>query len=141
VRHVSQQHFNQLFSNNKVSIKNHLVFSYLYRFIPYSFTPAVIPLGVLYLINAYTSDGQHKEPQQQRQRGQQRTEQPECQPAAPLHLLLSKCWLYKHKCFRLCSTPWSTCRLLNLKHRHRRRGIGLEIFNALSHLPFLKLWR
>jgi hypothetical protein len=27
-------------------------------------------LGILYLINAYTSDGQHKEPQQQPQRGQ-----------------------------------------------------------------------
>jgi hypothetical protein len=28
-------------------------------------------LGILYLINAYTSDGQHKEPQQQQQWGQQ----------------------------------------------------------------------
>jgi hypothetical protein len=42
-------------------------------------------LGILYLINAYTSDGQHKEPQQQQQqqqqqRGQQWREQPECQP-------------------------------------------------------------
>jgi hypothetical protein len=80
VRHVSQLHFNQLFSNNKVSIKNHLVFSYLYGFIPYSFTPAIVPLGILYLIHAYTSDGQHKELQQQQQRGQQRREQPECQP-------------------------------------------------------------
>jgi hypothetical protein len=57
-----------------------------------------------------------------------------------LHLLLSKCWLCKHKCFRLCSRPWSTCKLLNLKHRHHRRGRGLEIFSALSHLPFLMLW-
>jgi hypothetical protein len=37
-------------------------------------------LGILYLINSYTSDGQHKEPQQQQQ--QQQREQPECQPAA-----------------------------------------------------------
>jgi hypothetical protein len=58
-----------------------MVFSYLYRFIPYSFTLAIILLGIHYLINAYTSDGQHKEPQQQ-QRGQQRREQSECQPAA-----------------------------------------------------------
>jgi hypothetical protein len=35
-------------------------------------------LGIPYLINAYTSDGQHKESQQQQQ---QRGEQPECQPA------------------------------------------------------------
>jgi hypothetical protein len=58
----------------------------------------------------------------------------------PLRLLLSKCWLCKHKCFRLCSRPWSTCKLLNLKRCHRRQGIGLEIFSALSHLPFLILW-
>jgi hypothetical protein len=58
----------------------------------------------------------------------------------PLHLLLSKCWLCKHKCFRLCSRPWSTCRLLNLKHHHHCLGICLEIFSALRCLPFLKLW-
>jgi hypothetical protein len=38
-------------------------------------------LGILYLINAYTSDGQHKEPQQQQRRGQQWGEQLERQPA------------------------------------------------------------
>jgi hypothetical protein len=58
----------------------------------------------------------------------------------PLRLLLSKCWLCKHKCFRICSRPRSTCKLLNLKHRHYRRGICLENFSALSHLPFLMLW-
>jgi hypothetical protein len=58
----------------------------------------------------------------------------------PLRLLLSKCWLCKHKCFRLCSKPWSTCRLLNLKRHHHRRGIGLEIFSALSYLHFLMPW-
>jgi hypothetical protein len=58
----------------------------------------------------------------------------------PLHLHLSKCWLCKHKCFRLCSRPWSTCKLLDLKCRHHHRGIGLEIFSALSHRPFLILW-
>jgi hypothetical protein len=58
----------------------------------------------------------------------------------PLHLLLSKCWLCKHKCFRLCSRPWSACKLLKLKGRHCHRGIGLEIFRTLSHQPFLMLW-
>jgi hypothetical protein len=57
----------------------------------------------------------------------------------PLHLLI-KCCLCKHKCFRLCSRLWSTCKLLNLKYRHHRRGIGLEILSALSRLPFLMLW-
>jgi hypothetical protein len=39
-------------------------------------------LGILYLINAYTSDGQYKELQQQQQQcwGQQWREQPECNP-------------------------------------------------------------
>jgi hypothetical protein len=40
----------------KDSIKN-LVFSYLYEFFHYSFTPAIVLLGILYLINTYTSDG------------------------------------------------------------------------------------
>jgi hypothetical protein len=63
--------------------KGHLVSSYLYGTIPYSFTPAIILLGILYLINAYTSDGHHEEPQQQQQQQeQQRGEQPECQPTA-----------------------------------------------------------
>jgi hypothetical protein len=49
-------------------------------FFHYSFTPAIVLLSILYLINAYTSDGQHKEPQQQQQQwGQQLREQPECQ--------------------------------------------------------------
>jgi hypothetical protein len=64
VRPVSQLHFNQLFS-------------YLYVFFHYSFAPVVVLLGILYLIDAYTSDGQHKELQQQQQWG----EQPECQSA------------------------------------------------------------
>jgi hypothetical protein len=66
----------------KVSIKNHLVFSYLYGFIHYSFTPPIILLGILYLINAYTLDGQHKEQQQLLLIGQQWGEQPEYQPTA-----------------------------------------------------------
>jgi hypothetical protein len=53
----------------------------------------------------------------------------------PLHLLLSKCWLCKCKCFRPCSRPWSTC-MLNPKH-HRHQGIGVEIFSTLSRRPFL----
>jgi hypothetical protein len=56
----------------------------------------------------------------------------------PLRLLLSKCWLCKHKCFRPCSRPWSTC-MHNPKH-HCHRGIGWEIFSALSGQPFLMLW-
>jgi hypothetical protein len=54
----------------------------------------------------------------------------------PLRLLLSKFWLCKPKCFR----PWSTCMLLTLKRHHLRRAIGLEIFSAPSHQPFLMMW-
>jgi hypothetical protein len=43
--------------------------------------PAIVLLGILCLISIYTSDGQHKEPQQQQQREQQWGEQPGCQPA------------------------------------------------------------
>jgi hypothetical protein len=56
----------------------------------------------------------------------------------PLRLLLSKCWLCKRRCFRPCSRPWSTC-MHNPKH-YCRRGIGWEIFSALSHQSFLMMW-
>jgi hypothetical protein len=44
--------------------------------------PCIVLLGILYLINDYTLDGQHEEPQQQQQQEQQRGEKPECQPVA-----------------------------------------------------------
>jgi hypothetical protein len=76
VRPVWQLQFNQPFSINKSKYKNHLVFSYVNGF----FSAIPLPLlsfflGILYLINAYTSDGQHKEPQQQQRGGQQCEEQ------------------------------------------------------------------
>jgi hypothetical protein len=55
-----------------------------------------------------------------------------------LRLLLSKCWLCKHKCFRPCSIPWSTC--MHNPKRHYHRGIGWEIFSVLNRRPFLMLW-
>jgi hypothetical protein len=48
----------------------------------------------------------------------------------PLRLLLSKCKLCKHRCFRPYSRPWSTC--MHNPKRHHRRGIGSEIFSTLS---------
>jgi hypothetical protein len=80
VRNVSQLHLNQLFSNNKISIKI-IKYSPISGFYHYSFAPAMVLLGIFYIINAYTLDGQHKEPQQQQQWGQQQREQPECQSA------------------------------------------------------------
>jgi hypothetical protein len=56
----------------------------------------------------------------------------------PLRLLLSKCWLCKHRCFILCSRPCSA--YMHNPKRHRHRGIGWEIFSALCHQPFLMLW-
>jgi hypothetical protein len=50
-------------------------------FPPLILYPCYCLLGILYLINAYTSDAQHKELQQQ-QWGQQQREQPECQSTA-----------------------------------------------------------
>jgi hypothetical protein len=42
-------------------------------------SPAIILLGILYLSDTYTLDGQHDEPQQQQYWGQHWGEQPECQ--------------------------------------------------------------
>jgi hypothetical protein len=68
--------------------------------------------------------------------GRTTTKMPTCRH--PLRLLLSKCWLCNHKYFRPCNRLWSTC-MHNCKHHHRR-GIGWEIFSALSRQPFLMLW-
>jgi hypothetical protein len=47
----------------------------------------------------------------------------------PLCIPLRKCWLCRHRCSKPCSRPWSTC--MHNPKRHRRRGIGCEIFSAL----------
>jgi hypothetical protein len=64
--------------------------------------------------------------------GRTTTKTPTC--CHPLRLLLSKCWLCKHRCFRPCSRPWSTC--MHNPKRHRRRGIGWEIFYCTKPLIF-----
>jgi hypothetical protein len=62
----------------------------------------------------------------------------EANPPPPLRLLLSKCWLCKHRCFRPCSRPRST--YMHNPKCHHCRGIGSEIFSALSRQHFLMLW-
>jgi hypothetical protein len=62
----------------------------------------------------------------------------EANPPPPLRLLLSNHWLCRHRCFRPCSRPWSTC--MHNPKLHHRRGIGWEIFSALSRQPFRMLW-
>jgi hypothetical protein len=57
-----------------------------------------------------------------------------------LCLLLSMCWLCKRKYFRPCSRQWSTCMHNPKHHCHCHRGIGWEIFSALSRQPFLMPW-
>jgi hypothetical protein len=60
-------------------------------------------------------------------------------PPPPPHQLLSKCYQCKLCCFRPCSRPWSTCRMLSTKHCHHNQGIDLETFSAPSHLLSLTL--
>jgi hypothetical protein len=70
------------FLNNKNSYKSHMVFPYPYGSILIPVPLLSFPWVFFCLINAYASDGQPKEPQQQQQWEQQRGEQPGCQPAA-----------------------------------------------------------
>jgi hypothetical protein len=121
VRHVSQLRFNQLFSNNKVSIKK-----------PFTIllSPWIYPL---FLYPCYHSPGVSLSHQHLHFRWPTQgtattlatgttTKRTTGMSARchPLLLVLSTCWLCKHKCFRLCSRPWLTYRLLNLRHRHHR---------------------
>jgi hypothetical protein len=116
VRLVSQLHLNQLFLQiNKVSLKSFTYLLSLWNF-HYSFTPATVLFGnslshqrlyfrwptqgtAITTTTLTTTMGRTTRTSTHRR---------------PLCLLLSMCWLYNHKCFR----PWSTCKLLNLKHCH-----------------------
>jgi hypothetical protein len=126
----------------KVSIKNHLVFPYLYEFFPLFLYPFNRSLGYSLsyhcLYFRWPIQGTTTTTTTLRTTMGRTTKM--SIHRHPLRLLLSKCWLCKHQCFRLYSRPWSTCKLLNFKRRHCCRGISLEIFSALSRLPFLMLW-
>ncbi len=138
MRPVSQRRLNYLFSTNKVRI-NGLVISHLCGFTtilfplpPFFWVFFISSILILQMINirncvAGNNAENHGESNNQ-----------EANPLPPLRLLLSKCWLCKHRCFRRCSRPWSTC--MHNPKRHHRRGIGSEIFSVLSCQPFLMLW-
>jgi hypothetical protein len=138
VRPVSQRRLNYLFSINKVRI-NGLVISHLCVF-----TTILLPFhySVGYSLSHQSSNfrwstqGTASPPTMLKTMGSATTKKPTHRH--PLRLLLSKCWLCRHGCFRRCSRPWSTC--IHNPKRHHRRRIGWEIFSALSRQPFLMLW-
>jgi hypothetical protein len=120
VRPVSQLHINQLFSNNKVSTKNHLVFCYLYGFFSLFLYPCYRSLGysLFHQCLHFRWPTQGTTTTTTMGTTIERTTRMSIHHH-PLHPLLSKCWLCKHKCFRLCSRPWLACKLLNLPPRDR----------------------
>jgi hypothetical protein len=128
---------NYLFSINKVRI-NDLVISHLYGFTT-TFFPCHHSFG--YSLSHQSSyfrwltRGTVLPPTMLKTMGKATTKKPTRRQ--PLRLLLSKCWLCKHRCFRPCSKPWST--YMHNPKRHDHRGIGSEIFSALSRQPFLML--
>jgi hypothetical protein len=139
VRPVSQRRLNYLFSINKVRI-NGLVISHLC-----GFTTILFPLPLFFWIFFISSiiilqmvNTKNRVAANNAANNRESNNQ-EVNPPPPLRLLLSKCWLCKERCFRPCNRSWSIC--MHNPKRHRRRGIGLEIFSALSHQPFLMLWR
>jgi hypothetical protein len=138
VRLVSQRRLNYLFSINKVRI-NGLVISHLCGFTTILF-PCHHSFGYSlshqssYFI--WSTQGTVSPPTMLKTMRRATTKKPTRRH--PLRLLLSKCWLCKHRCFRPCSKPWSTCMHNPKRHHHRR--IGWEIFSALSRQPFLMLW-
>jgi hypothetical protein len=138
VRLVSQWRLSYLFSINKVRI-NRLVISHLCGFTTIFF-PCHHSFGYFlshqYSYFRWSTQGTVSPPTMLKTMGRATTKKPTRRH--PLRLLLSKCWLCKHICFRPCTRPWST-NMHNPK-RHHRRGIGWEIFSALSRQPFLMLW-
>jgi hypothetical protein len=139
VRHVSQRHLNYLFSINKVRNKWISYISSL-RIYHYPFSPCHHSFGYSLSHQSsyfrWSTQGIVSLPTMLKTTGRTTTKKPTC--CHPLCLLLSKCWLCKHRCIRPSSRPWSTYMHNPMCHHHR--GIGWETFSALSHQPFLMLW-
>jgi hypothetical protein len=139
VRSISQRRLDYLFSINKVRI-NGLVISHLCGFTTILFSPCHHFFG--YSLShqpsyiRWSTQGTVSPPKMLKTMGRATTKKPTVRH--PLRLLLSKCWLCKHRCFKPRSRPWST--YMHNPKCHHRRGIGWEIFSALSHQPFLMLW-
>jgi hypothetical protein len=129
---------NYLFSINKVRI-NGLVISHLFEFTTIFF-PCHHSFGYSLSHQSsyfrWSTRGTVSPPTMLKTMGKATTKKPT--RLHPLRLLLSKCWLCKHRCFRPCSRSWSTC--MHNPKRHHHRGIGSEIFSVLSRQPFLILW-
>jgi hypothetical protein len=138
VRPVTQRRLNYLFSINKVRI-NGLVISHLCG-LTTIFFPCHHSFGYSLSHQSsyfrWSTQGTVSPLTMLKIMGRAATKKPTCRH--PLRLLLSKCWLCKHRCFRPCSRHWSTY-MHNPKHHHHR-GIGWEIFSALRRQPFLMLW-
>jgi hypothetical protein len=136
VRPVSQRRLN-LFAINKVRI-NGLVISHLYGFttilapLPFFWVFFISSILIIQMVNTRNRVAANNAENMARATTKKPTSR------HPLRLLLRKCWLCKHRCFRPCNRPWSTF-MHNPKH-HRSWGIGWKIFSALSHQPFLMLW-
>jgi hypothetical protein len=126
VTHVSQQRLNYLFSINKVRI-NGLVISHLRGFTTIFF-PCHHSFGYSLSHQSsyfrWSTQGTMLPPIMLKTMGRATTKKPTSHH--PLRLLLSKCSLCKHKCFRPCSRPWSTC--MHNPKCHHRRGIGCDIW-------------
>jgi hypothetical protein len=139
VRPISQQRLNYLFSINKVRNKwlSYISSLCIYH---YPFPPCHHSFGYSLSHQSsyfrWSTQGIVSSPTMLKIMEKSTTKKPT--HLHPLCLLLRKCWLCKHRCFRSCSRPWSTC--MHNPKRHHRRGIGSEIFSALSHQPFLMLW-
>jgi hypothetical protein len=135
VRLVSQRRLNYLFSRNKVRI-NDLVISHLCGFTtilfalpPFFWVFFISSILILQMVNTRNRVAATM----LKTMGRATTKKPTRHH--PLCILLSKCWLCKHRYFRPCSRPWSTC--MHNPKRHHRRGISSEIFSALTTNRFL----
>jgi hypothetical protein len=139
VRPVSQRRLNYPFSISKVGNKwlSYISSMWIYH---YPFSPCHHSFGYSLSHQStyfrWSIQGTVLPPTMLKTTGRATTKKPTRHH--PLLLLLSKCWLCKHRCFRPCNRTRSTC--MHNPKRHHHRGIGWEIFSALSCQPFLMLW-
>jgi hypothetical protein len=130
VRPVSQRRLNYLFSTNKDRNKwlSYISSLWVYHYPPPCHHSFGHSLSHQFSYFIWSTQGTVSPPTMLKIMGRAITKKPTCR--YPLRLLLSKCWLCKHRCFKPCNKPWSAC--MHNPKCHHRRGIGSVTFSALS---------
>jgi hypothetical protein len=143
VRHVSQLHFNQLFSNDKVSIKIIYFSPISMDFLPLILYPCYRSLGyclsrqmlILQMANTRNRNNNHNCNGDNNGENNQNVD-----PASPPPSTLEQVLAMQEQMLQTMQQTMVNMQAAQPQAPPPPRVIGLDIFSALSHLPYFMLW-